>query len=158
MIMREDEAALHPTVALQAAVTTAPNVTLHLVTPLSKGVPKEVLLSMTAIKIKPLSATTALPHDVDTAPCHLLIMGLETFDPGLASLSHESNLVSSSSTVSDLTSENETTGEITTSSDTWGYQGDGDTESELLQVGAMVVTAHGIGKIVAIKDGEDLPS
>ena len=57
-----------------------------------------------------------------------------------------------------LTSENETTGEITTSSDTWGYQGDGDTESELLQVGAMVVTAHGIGKIVAIKDGEDLPS
>jgi hypothetical protein len=131
LIMRErgaeGETALHPTFALQAAVTTAPTVSLHLATVLSNGMHNEVLLSMTAIKMKPLS--TVAPQGFENGPCHLLIMGLETFDPGLASLSYESK-VTSLSTVSDLTSENETTGEMTTSSGTWEYTSDIDNNTE----------------------------
>jgi hypothetical protein len=105
----EGEAALHPTLALQAAVTTAPNVSLHLVTPLHIGVRDEVLLLMTAVKMKPL-ATAASSQGFENEPCHLLIMGLESFDPGLASLWRESNPRSSPPSISDLTSENSENG------------------------------------------------
>ena len=109
----EDEAALHPTLALQAAVTTSPNVSMHLVTPLSNGLHKELLLSMTAIKMMPFA--TALPSAAESQgfyyePCHLLILGQESFDPGLASLAHDA----ASSTVSDLTSSDEATVNLAT--------------------------------------------
>ena len=111
LIMRErgaeGEAALHPTLALQAAVMTAPNVTMHLAALLSNGVREGVLLSMTAIKMKPLSAA-ASPHGFDNEACHLLIMGRKTLDPGLASLLSHDSKVASPSTISDLTSESGT--------------------------------------------------
>ena len=48
---------------------------------------KEVLLLMTAIKMKLLS--TASSQGLDNEPCHLLIMGKESLDPILAGLSHD---------------------------------------------------------------------
>ena len=42
---------LHPLFALQAAVVSQPNVSMHLVTPLYTGTRRDVLLSMTAIKV-----------------------------------------------------------------------------------------------------------
>jgi len=104
--------------ALQAIVTTAPNVTLHLVPPLSTGAHKAVLLSMTAIKMKSLSAASST-QGLDNEPCHLLIMGKESLDPILAGLSHDNiEVASASSTVSDLTSEGGTAGDLTTSTST----------------------------------------
>ena len=112
----ESEAAMHPLLALQAGVTIAPNVTLHLETPLSNGVRKEVLLSMTAVKMKPLNVTAALPpaeaQGFDKEPYHLLIIGQESFDPAFASLSHD-NEVASLSMVSDLTSNSGTASNLT---------------------------------------------
>ena len=116
VIMREGsrETALHPVLALQAAVTSAPNVSLHLVTPLTVGVHRDVLLSMTAIKMLPLSTTrrAAAPGEagsespgLDSTPCQLLIMGHESFDPGLASLCGISNEKATVSSLSDLTSD-----------------------------------------------------
>ena len=112
-VMRE-RGVMGEAAALQAVVTTAPNVSLHLVTPLSTGSHKEVLLSMTAIKIQPLS-TAASSQGLDNELCHLLIMGKETLDPGLASLSYGTKVVPPS-TVSDLTSESGTAS-LTTSSE-----------------------------------------
>ena len=112
-VMRE-RGVMGEAAALQAVVTTAPNVSLHLVTPLSTGSHKEVLLSMTAIKMQPLS-TPASSQGLDNELCHLLIMGKETLDPGLASLSYGTKVVPPS-TVSDLTSESGTAS-LTTSSE-----------------------------------------
>lgn len=75
---------------------------------------------MTAVTMKPLSTTAASLHGFDNESCHLLIMGKEGIDPGLASLSHNGkvSLLLSSSSVSDLTSESSTARDLTISSST----------------------------------------
>ena len=124
----ESEAALHPLLALQAAVATAPNVTLHMVTTLSNGVRKEVLLSMTAVKMKPLEATMAIPlaevRCFDYEPCHMLIMGKQSFDPALMSLAYDSR-DAPSLTVSDLTSDSGSAGNLGSAEDTRHMAGAG---------------------------------
>ena len=111
LIMEEIGEPMHPTLALEAAITTVPNMSLHLKTPSITGSCRDVLLSTTAIKMKLLPTRKVPPPaealQFDNEPCHLLIMGQESHDPRLASLFHGSK-GSSLSTVSDLTSESET--------------------------------------------------
>ena len=102
-------ASLPPLHALHAAVVFVPNVSMHLVTPPAH---KDVLLSMTGIKMEPLSTKTPMwsavaaaaavaretGEDSATATRHLLLMGHQSLDPGLMSLD-------SMSIISDLTSD-----------------------------------------------------
>jgi len=121
VIMREEGAkAFSPVLALEAAVVSKPNVSLHLVTPLSVGASRDVLLSVTAIKMEPLSTATGASTGGSAAAsslsgvdnkegCHLLIMGHESFDPGLASLRFGRDKTTPSWVMSDLASENSET-------------------------------------------------
>mmetsp|Transcript_8974 Transcript_8974/g.22436 ORF Transcript_8974/g.22436 Transcript_8974/m.22436 type:complete len:595 (+) Transcript_8974:889-2673(+) len=87
-----DEAALLPGHALQAAVIAIPNVMMQLATPaLGVGSQQDILLSMAAKKMRPLSSIGPVGLG---ATCHLLVMVHEQVDPSLASLWGEGDALS----------------------------------------------------------------
>ena len=87
--VQEGEDILHPVFALQAAVVSVPSVSMHLATPMRFGAHRDVLLSMSVIKMKPLSMMSAhVSTEVaallgDGVTCHLLIMGHKSLDQSL---------------------------------------------------------------------------